>query len=708
MFFLFAVGVKMETKMMLRPGRKAIAIGISVMFFTLALTAPLSLILIKYLPMDETLAKSLPFIAASQCLTPFPNIGCLLAELEILNTDLGRLAISSAMFCDLIGISLTAVALALLQNSGGSVLTTVLAILSSPALLLVIVYVIRPAVLWILSRTPEGKPVGEMGICFVFITVLIAGFLSETIGQHFVLGPLILGLAVPEGPPLGAALVLKLDTLISGFLYPTFLTVSGLETNIFKIHFRSMWIVGIVVLFACLVKIGAVILPALYTKIPIREAVVLGLMLNARGICELMVYNLWRNAKVLSDQEFALSVISVIGVTAIITPLIRVLYDPSKQNLPIKRRSIQHAKRDAELRILVCIHNQDAVPSIINLLEASNPTPESPIAVIAVILVELVGRTTPVLVAHKTQRSTLETTASRSNHIINALRHYEHHNEGCVTTQSFSAISHFATMHDDICRVALDQDATIVIVPFHKNWAIDGSIGSVNRAIHAMNIKVLDRAPCSVGILIDRGILTGSMSNLNSQSEYQVAVIYIGGSDDIEALYYGARMAKHYNVTLTVMRFLLFGRDNARERKLDNDLIDAFRNANAGNEGFLYHEEVVRNGVGVASCIRELENSFDLMIVGRHHRESPILLGLETWSECPELGVVGDMLASPDFGSTASVLVVQQQRVGGKLINRSTKPVATDINRLSHGGADSSIGDANRPWTISMDRISRN
>uniref|UniRef100_A0A5B7C9H8 Uncharacterized protein n=1 Tax=Davidia involucrata TaxID=16924 RepID=A0A5B7C9H8_DAVIN len=705
MFFLFTIGVKMDSKMMLRPDRKAMTIGVSVMFITLALTAPLSLVLTKYVPMDASLTQALPLIAASQCLTPFPNIACLLAELQILNTDLGRLAISSAMFCDVLGISLTAIGMSITQNKGGNTLTPIWAILSSVALLLIIAYVIRPSVLWILGRTPEGEPLGEIYITFIFITVVVAGFASETIGQHFVLGPLILGLAMPEGPPLGATLVLKLDTLISGLLYPTFLTVSGLKTNIFKIHFRSLWIVGIVVLFASVVKIGAVVLPARYFNIPIRDAVVLGLMMNARGICELMVYNLWRTGEVLNDQDFALSVISVIGVTAIITPLIKFLYDPSKQNVPIKRRTIQHVKCNAELRILVCIHNHDTVPSIINLLEASNATEDSPIAVIAVILVELVGRTTPILIAHQgqPQRTTLEPPTSRSSHIINALRQYELLNEGCVTIQSFSSISHFATIHDDVCRVALDQNATIVIVPFHKNFAIDGSIGSVNRAIQAMNIKVLDRAPCSVGILIDRGILAGSISILNNQSaNYQVAVIYISGADDAEALHYGARMAKHSNVAVTVMRFLLFGSDNARERKFDNDMIDEVRRANMGNEGFFYQEEVVRDGVGVASSIRELENSFDLMIVGRHHQEeSPLLLGLETWSECPELGIIGDMLASSDFGSTTSVLVVQQQRVGGKLIGRTTRPVVNDTDPLLH----TSVGDNNRAWTITMDRI---
>ncbi|XP_057475926.1 cation/H(+) antiporter 15-like [Actinidia eriantha] len=713
MFFFFEVGVKTDVSMMLRPGRLAIAMGTSVMFVTLALTTPLSLLLKAYVPMDDSLANSLPLIAASQCLTAFPNIACLLAELKILNTDLGRLAISASCFCDVMGISLMAVTFSIMDTS--NLLRSFFAILSTAALLAIIAYVFRPAVLWVHSHTSEGKVVREIYITAIFIAVLVASLVSEIVGQHYILGPLVLGLAVPEGPPLGAALVTKLDSFVSGLLYPTFLTVSGLKTNIFKIHLQSTWIILFIVLFASLAKIGAVLLTAHFTDMPSREALVLGLVLNARGICELAIYILWKDDQILTDQEFTLVVISVVAVTAIITPLIRSLYDPSTQQFPIKRRTIQQAKPGAELRVLVCIHNQENVPTIVNLLEASCATEEGPVAVIAVLLVELVGRAAPMLIAHQPHYTAEpNASASRSGHIINALRQYELYNEGCVTVRSFSAISQLETIHEDICRVAFDQNATIVIIPFHKYWAIDGSIGSVNRAIQNMNSKVLDRIPCSVGILIDRGILNGSMSIINSQSEYRVAVLYIGGPDDAESLSYGARMVNHNNVTLTVIRFLLFGSDNARERKLDTDLINAVRHANAGNEAFSYQEEVVRDGVGLATCIRALENCFDLILVGRQHQASTLLQGLGEWIECPELGVMGDFLASSDFGSAASVLVVQQQRVlGGRMMNRGMKPVVNDREMplhlpgmQSHGGVtETTAGDNGVTWPISMDRI---
>ncbi|KAK4433384.1 Cation/H(+) antiporter 15 [Sesamum alatum] len=673
-FFLFAIGVRTDTRMMVRPGRKALILGLSTMFFTFLFSISLATVLKSYVRMDDSLAFALPFLGASQSITAFSNVSCLLVELKMASSDVGRIAGSTAMLCEFISTALLIVVAGVLQ-SGFDPMKSACSISSAMLFVAVIIYIVGPVVNRIVRKIPTGKPLQEQFVFFCFSCTLLAAFVSEIVGQHFMLGPLAFGLVVPDGPPLGAPVISKLDWPIGKFLYPTFLTTSGLKTNIYKIHLRSLWIVSTLILLCCLIKIGVVVLASRFLNIYFQDSVVIGLIMNGKGICELIMFNMWRNGGVLTDEEFALSVISVIGVTAIVTPLIRLLHDPSRRHVQLKRRTIQHSKHDAELRILVCIKEQDNLPCIINILEASDAREESPIAVIAVLLEELGGRATNMLLAHQSTRI-LQPTDSKSDHIISALNQYELCNESCVTVQAFSAISHFQTVHDDICRLALDQNATILILPFHKHWEIDGSIGSVNRSVQNMNIKVLDSAPCSVGILVDRGILTGSLSILNNQAIYRVAVIYIGGPDDAESLCYGARMGRHTNVTLTIIRFLLYGYDSARDRKQDNSLIDEVRQANMGNQNFIYQEQVVKDGVGLAACLRSIDNCFDLLLVGRNHQASQIMMGLGAWSECPELGVIGDILSSPDFGSTASVLVVQQQRLHiDKLKNRMMRPV---------------------------------
>ncbi|KAL0401133.1 UNVERIFIED_CONTAM: Cation/H(+) antiporter 15 [Sesamum latifolium] len=673
-FFLFAIGVKMDIKRMVRPGRQALVLGISTMFITLFFSFSLATVLKSYVRMDDSLANALPFLGASQCITTFSNVSCLLIELKMASSDVGHIAASTSMLCDFISTAIIMV-LAGIQQSGFDPLKSACAVSSSILFVVFMVCIIRPIVKRIARGIPTRRPLQEQYVLFCFTGVLLSALVSEMLGQHFMLGPLVFGIVMPDGPPLGAPVISKLDLPIGKFLYPTFLTTSGLKTNIYKIHLRSLWIVAFLIFFSCLIKIGVVVLASRFLNIYFYDSVVIGLIMNGKGICELLMFNMWRNGGVLTDQEFALCVMSVIGVTAIVTLLIKLLHDPYKRHFPLKRRTIQHTKHEAEFRILVCIKDQDNVPSIINILEASDAREGSPIAAIAVLLEEPGGRATNMLLAHQLTRI-LQPNNSKSDHVFSALRQYELRNGSCVAIQVFRAISHFQTVHDDICRLALDQNATILILPFHRHWAIDGSIGSTNRSMQNMNVKVLDYAPCSVGILVDRGILTGSLSLLNNKSTYRVAVIYLGGPDDAESLCYGARMVRHSKVTLTVIRFLLYKYDSARDRKQDNCFIDEVREANMGNKKFIYKEHVVKDGVGLATCLRSIDNCYDLLLVGRDHQASEILMGLGAWSECPELGVIGDILSSPDFESTASVLVVQQQRLHvDKLRNRMMRPV---------------------------------
>lgn len=386
----------------------------------------------------------------------------------------------------------------------------------------------------------------------------------------------------------------------------------------------------------------------------------------------------------MDDKSFAAMVIVAVVVTAIITPAVTVIYRPARRFIPYKRRTIQRSKPDAEFRVLVCVHTPRNVPTIINLLEASNPTKKSPICVYVLHLVELTGRASAMLIVHNTRKSgrpALNRTQAQSDHIINAFENYEQH-AGFVTVQPLTAISPYSTMHEDICNLAEDKRAAFIIIPFHKQQTVDGGMEATNPAFRMINQNVLANSPCSVGILVDRG-LNGSTRLAANQVAHHVAVLFFGGPDDREALAYGWRMCEHPGINLTVMRFvpgeevidtatgstnelgdsriLSVVTDTDRDRQLDEEYANEFRMRNANDESVVYIEKLVNNGEETVAAIRSIDSSHDLIIVGRGQGMiSPLTAGLTDWSECPELGAIGDLLASSDFAATVSVLVVQQ------------------------------------------------
>lgn len=259
----FAVGVKQDSGRMIRPERNAPALGALAMFGTLVITVSFAILLRKYVHMEESLAHALPFFAACQCLTAFPNIG---------SSDLGHIAVSAALPCDVIGISLVAWVLGVLQSLEHPLESSMM-VLSTFVFVLGLAFVVGPIICRIVRTIPSGRSLPERYVLLCFVGILLAGLGSEIIGQYFMLGTLVFGLKVPDGQPLGEPIISKLDYPISKLMYPTFLTTSGLKTNFLPV---DPWY--------CVSKVVSVELMSYFFGIKPREAVVLGILLNARGI----------------------------------------------------------------------------------------------------------------------------------------------------------------------------------------------------------------------------------------------------------------------------------------------------------------------------------------------------------------------------------------------------------------------------------------
>lgn len=380
--------------------------------------------------------------------------------------------------------------------------------------------------------------------------------------------------------------------------------------------------------------------------------------------------------QVIDEEVFTILILSTVTATAIVTPLIQILYEPSKRYIVYRRRSILHTKPDAGLCMLTCVHTQSNVPTMINILEASNPTIGSPIVVYALHLVQLVGRAAPLLIPHKKKHSTSSSSISSmlgkpggsrgfddSKPIIKAFRIYEQqHEEGAISVHPFTVIADYSTMHHDVCTMALHKNVSLIIIPFHRLMRIDGGV-DLHHSIRTFNNNILMHAPCSVGILVDQTM--GSFCTIVGSFSHNIALLFFGGDDDREALAFVARMAHHPGVGITVMHFFLSNSisDWSREKKIDCELFEEFKSMNVGNKNVMCREVAVKDMEEIMSVISTLTNEgYDLLIVGMRHESNSLLAGvLNEWVESPELGVIGGLLASPDFGTNVSILVIRQQ-----------------------------------------------
>ncbi|RAL43344.1 hypothetical protein DM860_012485 [Cuscuta australis] len=233
-------------------------------------------------------------------------------------------------------------------------------------------------------------------------------------------------------------------------------------------------------------------------------------------------------------------------------------------------------------------------------------------------LSELKGRADALLLSGGKGKGKLRTSFSHSDPISNAFNGFKQRNHGYTLVQIFMSVAPYPSMHDDICTVALEKGANIVIVFLNKQVSYQGATGVNFPAIRIVNQNVLQKAPCSIGVLIDRGKVSEYTSIHLGYNMFCVTTLFFGGADDREALAYSSRIADHPGVdfSLVWIRNLRDKKLEEPEKSKDLEMVDKFQ---AMKDRIGFKEEVVIDTVDTMRVLRSLRGNCDLCIVGRYH-----------------------------------------------------------------------------------------
>ncbi|KAF2319107.1 hypothetical protein GH714_013330 [Hevea brasiliensis] len=243
------------------------------------------------------------------------------------------------------------------------------------------------------------------------------------------------------------------------------------------------------------------------------------------------------------------------------------------------RRTLQTTPFAEEFHILTCIHSEDNVHSIITLLEASNPTVNSPLSIHAI---ELSGRAAPLLTPYSGHSKSFKSNNS-TDHIMHAFSNYSRNSHGPVLLRPFVLVAPFKTMHNIICNYAEDRRVPFIIVPFLGNQQDNN-----HHLLRSFNAQLQANAPCTVGILVQKGL--PPRKNLLGQFSCNVLVIFMGGPDDSEALKLAMRMSENSNVSITLLRIYLKMDEvdiKGDGNGLDDLLVQEFKDKNVKNSRVL-------------------------------------------------------------------------------------------------------------------------
>jgi Kef-type K+ transport system membrane component KefB len=182
--------------------------------------------------------------------------------------------------------------------------------------------VVRPIIKLLVSRLGNGL-LSASTVAWVFLSVLLSALATEAIGIHAIFGAFLLGAVIPHDSPIAREFTHKLEDLVTVLLLPAFFAVTGMRTEIGLISGWENWLAcGLITIAATVGKVGGTFVAARFTGLSKRMAWSLGVLMNTRGLMELIVLNIGLNLDVITPTVFAMMVIMALATTLATTPLL--------------------------------------------------------------------------------------------------------------------------------------------------------------------------------------------------------------------------------------------------------------------------------------------------------------------------------------------------------------------------------------------------
>ncbi|KAI9447249.1 Sodium/hydrogen exchanger family-domain-containing protein [Russula earlei] len=328
--FLFLVGLEIDTAIIRRNARLSLTVaaaGITIPFgLGAALAIPLHHHFIDASQVSYT--HFMLFTGVAYSITAFPVLCRILTELKLLDTTVGIVVLSAGVGNDIIGWTLLALSVALVN--AGSGLTAVWILLVCIAWTLFILFVVSRVLLWLARNT--GSTENGPTMFFMTITILVlfaSAFFTDVIGVHAVFGAFLAGVIVPRDGGLAIALTEKLEDMVSVIFLPLYFTLSGLSTDLGLLNTGTIW--GFTICICVLAfagKFGGCTLAARYIGFSWREASTIGSLMSCKGLIELIVLNVGLSAGILTRLVFSMFVLEALLLTFATTPTVSFLYPP--------------------------------------------------------------------------------------------------------------------------------------------------------------------------------------------------------------------------------------------------------------------------------------------------------------------------------------------------------------------------------------------
>ncbi len=318
LLYMFFVGLELDARLLRHQGRSALAISNAGILVPFLLGAALALLLYPRLGYpDVPFPVFALFMGASLSVTAFPVLARILTDRKLHRSRLGVLALSCAAAGDVTAWCLLAAVTGVARADFSGALYTFGWLAFYLAVMLVLV---RPAVMRLVARSEREGRLTAPAVGLFMLLAVASAWCTEAIGVHALFGAFLMGALIPHDSLVAREAQSRLYDVSAAIFLPAFFALTGMRTHLGG---EVDWFLALLILLvACLGKFGGTFLAARYVGHSSRDSAALGVLMNTRGLMELIVLNLGLEMKILSPQLFTMLVLMAVVTTFMTSPIL--------------------------------------------------------------------------------------------------------------------------------------------------------------------------------------------------------------------------------------------------------------------------------------------------------------------------------------------------------------------------------------------------
>jgi Kef-type K+ transport system membrane component KefB len=327
LLYMFLVGLEFNPKLLRNMGHAAFLtshVSISIPFL---LGAVLALYLYPLLSSNGVPFQEFAlFMGAAMSVTAFPVLARILRERELHRTQLGAVSIACAAVDDATAWCILAYILALVRSSH-STLPLSWTVLGLVVFVLFMVLAVKKWLLLFERRFRTRGSLSDDMIGLILLILLGSATMTEWLGIHLLFGAFLFGAIMPKSEDFVARISEKIESVTMVLLLPIFFAFTGLRTSTGLLHEPEMWMFcGLIILVAVAGKLGGSFFAARIAGLPWRDAAGVGILMNTRGLMELVILNIGLDLGIISPAVFSMMVVMALVTTFMTTPLLAWVY----------------------------------------------------------------------------------------------------------------------------------------------------------------------------------------------------------------------------------------------------------------------------------------------------------------------------------------------------------------------------------------------